>query len=130
MKESARTKCLRAFQRLRVFQESCGGYAKCISCGRVLPVSQLDGGHYIGRRHTITELEPDNVQPQCRQCNRFLAGDVVAYRIGLVKKLGVERVERLESLLESKDPKKKTSKEYEELAKKYRKELRELQKNS
>ena len=130
MKESARTKCLRAFQRLRVFQESCGGYAKCISCGRVLPVSQLDGGHYIGRRHTCTELEPDNVQPQCRQCNRFLAGDVVAYRIGLIKKLGVERVERLESLLESKDPKKKTSKEYEELAKKYRKELRELQKNS
>ncbi len=130
MKESARTKCLRAFQRLRVFQESCGGYAKCISCGRVLPVSQLDGGHYIGRRHTCTELEPDNVQPQCRQCNRFLAGDVVAYRIGLIKKLGVERVERLESLLESKDPKKKTSKEYDELAKKYRKELRELQKNS
>ena len=86
MKESARTKCLRAFQRLRVFQESCGGYAKCISCGRVLPVSQLDGGHYIGRRHTSTELEPDNVQPQCRKCNRFLAGDVVAYRIGLIKK--------------------------------------------
>jgi hypothetical protein len=129
MKESARTKCLRAFQRLRVFQESCGGYAKCISCGRVLPVSQLDGGHYIGRRHTSTELEPDNVQPQCRKCNRFLAGDVVAYRIGLIKKLGGERVERLESLLESKTSK-KTSKEYEELAKKYRKELRELQKNS
>ncbi len=130
MKESARTKCLRAFQRLRVAQESCGGYAKCISCGRVLPVSQLDGGHYIGRRHTSTELESDNVQPQCRQCNRFLAGDAVAYRIGLIKKLGVERVERLESLLESKDSKKKTSKEYEELAKKYRKELRELQKNN
>jgi hypothetical protein len=129
MKESARTKCLRAFQRLRVFQESCGGYAKCISCGRVLPVSQLDGGHYIGRRHTSTELEPDNVQPQCRKCNRFLAGDVVAYRIGLVKKIGVERVERLEGMLESKTSK-KTSKEYEELAKKYRKELRELQKNS
>ena len=130
MKESARTKCLRAFQRLRVYQESCGGYAKCISCGRVLPVSQLDGGHYIGRRHTCTELEPDNVQPQCRKCNRFLSGDTIAYRAGLIKKIGRERVERLESMLESNDSKKMTSKEYEELAKKYRKELRELQKNS
>ena len=128
MKESARTKCLRAFQRLRVYQESCGGYAKCISCGRVLPVSQMDGGHYIGRRHTSTELEPDNVQPQCRQCNRFLAGDVVAYRIGLIKKIGTERVERLESMIG--DSKRRTSKEYDELAKEFRRQLKEIQKNS
>jgi 5-methylcytosine-specific restriction endonuclease McrA len=128
MKESARTKCLRAFQRLRVYQESCGGYAKCISCGRVLPVSQMDGGHYIGRRHTGTELEPDNVQPQCRQCNRFLSGDTIAYRAGLIKKIGEKRVERLESMIG--EARKRSSKEYDELAKEFRKELRELQKNS
>lgn len=143
--QKERQKCLKAFQRLRVLEDSKDGYAKCITCGKIYPVSELDGGHYIGRRHTCTELEHDNVQPQCRRCNRYLAGDAVMYRIKLVEKIGVEKVERLENILKASIQgsdarekldfetlrtiiRKKTEKEYSELAKQYRKEYRELKK--
>lgn len=140
-----RQKCLSAFQRMRVIQESKNGYAKCITCGRILPVSELDGGHYIGRRHTCTELEMDNVQPQCRKCNRFLSGDAVVYRVNLIKKIGQERVERLENMLSAsqgseealknllktdgiKAIRKMSESDYAILAKLYRKKTREMKK--
>ena len=32
-----------------------------------------------------------------KKCNNFLSGNAVNYRIGLIKRLGLERVEALES---------------------------------
>ena len=35
------------------------------------------GGHYIPRRHRATELEKDNIFPQCPRCNGFDEGNSI-----------------------------------------------------
>jgi len=96
--ESYRQKALTAFQLLRRLEESHNDIVTCISCGRKDTISRMQGGHYISRRCRATELEPDNVWPQCIYCNQFLSGNLIGYRDNLIEKIGLERVERLEDL--------------------------------
>ena len=107
-----RQKALSKMQRLRVLEESSGGYGKCITCGKIYPIALLDGGHYISRSHKITELERDNINPQCQCCNRFKNGDPIVYRKKLIEKIGEDRVARLETLLNAS---KGSDKEFNEL---------------
>ena len=94
-----RDNCLTAFQKLRRIQESNDdGYVRCISCGKVIHWKEAQGGHYIPRSYRATELEPDNVNPQCEHCNLRLNGNTAMYRINLIRKIGTERVERLENM--------------------------------
>ena len=80
----------------------------CISCAsnpndlNLLTGSRWDAGHYlsIGARANL-RFNEDNCQKQCVKCNRDLSGNAAEYRIGLVKKIGLERVEKLESTYES-----------------------------
>jgi hypothetical protein len=73
----------------------------CMSCGcyeqERFTGGHFDCGHYRStgaaahlRFHTL------NTAGQCKRCNRELSGNVVAYRVGLVARIGAERVERLE----------------------------------
>ena len=99
MKQTERTKCLAAFQRyIRVSKANPSGYVKCITCGKYFPWDKVDAGHYIQRSCRATEMEPDNVWPQCKMCNRFKAGDHATYRLNLLLLIGEERVERLEAI--------------------------------
>ena len=96
---TVRNKALMLMQLLRRLQEATdNGYVYCISCGAILHYKQAQGGHYIPRRHRATELEEDNINPQCARCNGFLSGNTILYRDNLVKTIGVERVERLENM--------------------------------
>lgn len=74
------------------------GPLKCISCGAplVLGEAKAQGGHYISRQDRATETEPDNLWPQCYGCNVGKNGNIPAYRYNLVKRIGEERVHRLE----------------------------------
>jgi hypothetical protein len=142
MKTDHRQLALKSFQKLRRIQSSENGICACISCGKKDLISHMQGGHYISRRCRATELEPDNVNPQCVSCNLYLNGNTVMYRVGLIESIGLERVERLENLflasrgsdeaLEKLDPedrkvlKKKTTREYQELRKMYDREIKEL----
>ena len=70
----------------------------CISCGTTDPNIQYAAGHYLTRA-AFPELrfDEDNVHKQCnRRCNMELSGNIAAYRINLVKKIGIDRVEILE----------------------------------
>ena len=97
--EKIRQKCLKSFQLLRRLEEADEfGYCTCISTGKREYYQKLDGGHYLSRRCRATELEPDNVWPQSKYANQYLNGDPLNYRDGLIKKIGLERVERLEDL--------------------------------
>lgn len=97
-----REKALAAFQKARKLQESNDlGYAQCISCGKLLHISEMDGGHYIPRQYRATELLEINVNPQCRTCNRFDYGNQIGYRKGLIAKYGAETEQRLEDLFEA-----------------------------
>lgn len=92
-----RQRCLMSFQKLRRIQEANeDGMVRCISCGKVMHWKEAQGGHYIPRGCVATEMEPDNVNPQCPRCNGFLNGNLTFYRMNLVKKIGEDRVKRLE----------------------------------
>lgn len=94
-----RTEALTAMQLMRRLEESDDkGYCYCISCGKGMFYKNAQGGHYISRRHRSTELEEDNINPQCPRCNGFLQGNQIAYRHNLIKTIGIERVERLENM--------------------------------
>ena len=69
----------------------------CISCGDYKPTSLRDAGHfYSAGHHSATRWDEDNCHGQCQRCNRFLHGNLLGYREGLLKKIGPERLERLE----------------------------------
>jgi hypothetical protein len=39
----------------------------------------------------------DNVHGQCKHCNNYLGGNVLAYRKGLIERIGLTRVEQIEA---------------------------------
>jgi len=72
----------------------------CISCRRY-HTGQYHAGHYISRgANQSLRFDTDNIHKQCAPCNSHLSGNQVNYRIGLIQKIGLERVERLESFQE------------------------------
>lgn len=95
----------------------------CISCGRHHQ-GKYDAGHYrtVGSNPAL-RFEPLNCHRQCSPCNTQLSGNIVNYRIALVKRIGAEQVEWLEGPHE---PKKYTVEELKALTAKYRAKTREL----
>ena len=94
-----RNRALELFQKMRRMQcANSDGMVRCISCGKVMHWKEAQGGHYVGRRNRAVELEPDNVWAQCERCNGFLGGNPVAYRRNLVRIIGEQRVNRIESM--------------------------------
>jgi hypothetical protein len=74
----------------------------CISCGAAAPSAHeyqggRDAGHYrsVGAAPHLRYHE-DNVHAQCVSCNQHKSGNAVDYRIGLLARLGVARVEAVE----------------------------------
>lgn len=97
----------------------------CISCGRHHQ-GQYHAGHYrsVGSSPEL-RFEPLNVHKQCAPCNNHKSGNVVEYRINLVKKIGQQAVEWLEGPHE---PKRYTIENLKEINVEYRNKLREIKK--
>lgn len=74
----------------------------CISCGRY-HTGQYHAGHYrtVGS-HPELRFDERNCHKQCAPCNNHKSGNIVEYRINLVRKLGAESVEWLEGPHEAK----------------------------
>lgn len=68
----------------------------CVSCGRHHE-GQYHAGHYrtVGANPEL-RFEPLNVWKQCAPCNNHKSGDIVNYRIELVKRIGADGVAWLE----------------------------------
>jgi hypothetical protein len=101
----------------------------CICCGAPLGAGEVggayDAGHYRSTGSAShLRFNEDNVHAQRKQCNRYGAGRAVDYRIGLIQRIGLERVEALES---SNQPHKWQREELKEITQTYRKKLKELQ---
>ena len=80
-------------------RDSENGYFKCISCGRVLPNSSMNAGHYFPVGHFgIIRFNLDNIHSQCEQCNCFKDGNLAPYTFNLRRKIGDERFQDLEKL--------------------------------
>lgn len=69
----------------------------CISCGRQHG-GQWHAGHFLstGARPNL-RFDPANVHKQCQPCNTHLHGNLINYRIGLIARIGLAEVERLEA---------------------------------
>ena len=72
----------------------------CISSGKSLDWSgnAVDAGHYrsVGSAPHL-RFDERNCHAQSKQDNRFLSGNAVDYRIGLIARIGQEAVDALES---------------------------------
>lgn len=74
----------------------------CISCQR-FHEGQYHASHYrsTGACPELRFCE-DNIHRSCAPCNNHLSGNIVEYRINLINKIGIEKVEWLESKHEPK----------------------------
>lgn len=95
----------------------------CISCGRHHQ-GKYDAGHYrtVGSNPAL-RFEPLNCAKQCVPCNQHKSGNVVSYRIELIKRIGSDQVEWLEGPHEAK---KYTVDELKAMTADYRAKTREL----
>ncbi|KJZ41334.1 recombination protein NinG [Pseudomonas fluorescens] len=95
----------------------------CISCGRHHE-GKYDAGHYrtVGSNPAL-RFEPLNCHRQCSPCNTHKSGDIVNYRIELLKRIGAELVEWLEGKHE---PKRYTIEDLKAITAEYRAKTREL----
>ena len=68
----------------------------CISCGRH-HAGKVNAGHYRSRgAMAALRYHHDNIHLQCEPCNTSKSGNQLEYRIRLIQKIGVDRVEWLE----------------------------------
>jgi hypothetical protein len=75
------------------------GYVRCISCGCIKNWKDgIDAGHFIAQgSDSALKYNEINVNGQCSEyCNRRMSGNLIMYRIGLVRKVGEEKVKLLE----------------------------------
>lgn len=85
-----------AFIRLR---DQIAGHP-CISSGRPLDWSGngVDAGHYRSTgAASHLRFDEDNCHAQSKHDNQYLSGNAVDYRLNLIKRIGLARVERLEA---------------------------------
>jgi hypothetical protein len=99
----------------------------CISCQRH-DKGQYHAGHYkevgMGGASPLRYNE-DNCHLQCSQCNEKLSGNLILYRINLVKLIGLDRVEYLEGPQEVRQYRIDDLKELQKVYKAKIKELKE-----
>ena len=100
----------------------------CISCGTPLQSPQVGGGFDCGHYRSVgsaphMRFVEDNAQGQCKSCNRHLAGNHVAYRAGLIQRIGLRAVELIEA---DQTLRKYTREGLREIARYYRSEARKM----
>lgn len=69
----------------------------CISCGTTKDV-QYHAGHYRSVASAPQlRFDPHNCHKQCAQCNKYRSGNLIAYKINLIDRIGAQAVAALES---------------------------------
>jgi hypothetical protein len=96
----------------------------CISCGYTGNSRQWHAGHYRPQgRNGALRFNEMNCHKQCSICNNHLSGNLVSYRANLIKKIGLEMVQELES---NNEVKRWTIAELQELEIIYKNKIREI----
>ncbi len=98
-------------------RDSKDGFFKCISCGRVKSVEHMNAGHYIPvSKSQYLRYSFSNVHGECDHCNCFDEFHLVPYRRNLIAKIGLDKVEELEAMAETRKVYKHTREELELLS--------------
>jgi hypothetical protein len=113
-KERAETKARRRAletipELIKVAQREFNAYIRlrdagrpCICCGQPLGTGEVGGAYDCGHFRSVgaadhLRFDERNAHAQRKYCNKWLAGNQVAYRIGLVQRIGLESVEAIET---------------------------------
>ena len=101
----------------------------CICCGNPLRMGGIGGGFDAGHYRSTgsashLRFNEDNVHGQRKYCNQWGAGRAVDYRLGLINRIGLQRVEALES---NNTVHKWSADELREIKERYKQKLKELQ---
>jgi hypothetical protein len=100
-------------------RDSENGYFTCISCGKTLPIEQMNAGHYIPQKNSsLLRFNEYNVHGECISDNGFNEFHLINYRKNLINKIGQEMVDWLEE--NQRTIKKWTRIELEEIIEKYK----------
>lgn len=116
---------------LNAYVRSRDAALPCICCGEFPQGESFTGGAWDAGHYRSVGSAPhlrfneDNVHRQRKHCNRDGAGRAVDYRIGLIARIGLARVEALEA---DQEPRKYTIPELQQITATYRAKLRELKK--
>lgn len=70
----------------------------CISCGN--PCHSDAGHYYSGGHYPELRFNEMNVHGQCRSCNSFKHGNLIEYRKGLEKRIGLKEIETLDTIVD------------------------------
>jgi len=102
----------------------------CICCGKPLALDAVGGGFDCGHYRSTgsaphLRFNEDNAHGQRKVCNRYGAGRAVDYRLGLIQRIGLRRVEALEA---ENTPAKFDIDELKAIKEHYKTKLKELKK--
>lgn len=70
-------------------------FGKCISCGRTIPKTLLQAGHFIPGRHNANLFYERGCHAQCYNCNINLKGNTLIYMDKLKELYGEGIIEEL-----------------------------------
>lgn len=105
---------------------------QCVSCYFVWGLKghqrQSQASHYMSvGKSKILRFNEDNVHKSCQICNSHLSGNLVEYRIRLIKIIGLKRVEELELISKSSKPCRYSIDDYKDIIVKYNLKIKELE---
>jgi hypothetical protein len=119
----------RAFNDFIRVRDQLAGHA-CISSGRPLDWAgnAVDAGHYrsVGAAPHL-RFDERNCHAQSKQDNRYLSGNAIDYRIGLIKRIGLLAVEELEA---DQSVRKYTKEDLKAITAEYRAKTRKLKRTT
>ena len=111
---------------VRLKASDSNGYCRCVTCGKVDHYKNMQGGHYLDRRHSATRLLEENIHPQCPACNGFgmkFGNAKQVYTLYMIDMYGRDGVENL--IQESKKTIKWVRSDLIELIKEIRERIRQ-----
>lgn len=73
----------------------------CVTCGKRDEWKNLQNGHYYSRARLPTRWHEDNCHVQCAACNVFKSGNYTEYALYMIRRYGVDYVEKLHQLANS-----------------------------
>jgi hypothetical protein len=104
------------------------GLCTCYTCGMVLPIKEIENGHFMKREHKTTRYHENNCRPQCKTCNGDTKhnGKQLEFEENLINEIGITEVYEIKAL--SKQTVNASAKFFRDISDQYRIKVNELQK--
>lgn len=105
-------------------KDSIDGRNKCFTCSKILPIKELQCGHYESRKYLALRYSEKNCECQCEWCNIVLKGNYTIYAQRMIEKYGKKHLDML--AIKKHNRIKWTAFEYELLIKEYTEKLNKI----